>query len=138
MNPPQHSDAENLRAERRSRILIADDEETIADTLRMIFRQEGFDVVAVYGGEPAVRMAQQWRPDLFLSDVLMPDLSGIEAAIRITALIPDCRVILTSGKAIVEDLMHDVWQRGYDFEIALKPMHPAELLQLVRWKLKTG
>lgn len=104
----------------------------------MIFRQEGFDVVAVYGGEPAVRMAQQWRPDLFLSDVLMPDLSGIEAAIRITALIPDCRVILTSGKAIVEDLMHDVWQRGYDFEIALKPMHPAELLQLVRWKLKTG
>lgn len=124
------------QAERRQRILIADDETVIADTLRAIMRLEGFEVIAVYGGVAAVEKAREWRPDLFLSDVMMPDMNGFDAAIRIQSLAPACRILLISGKAMAEDLKEDAEQRGYDFELLAKPVHPTELIQVVRLMLQ--
>ncbi len=135
MNPPQRADAENSKVELRPRVLIADDEETIAETLRLILIQHGFEAIAVYGGDPAVQRAQDWQPDLFLSDVMMPDMNGIEAAIRITSAVPGCKVILISGKAVTENLLSDARRRGYDFELIFKPVHPTELLQILRMAL---
>jgi CheY-like chemotaxis protein len=110
------------------KILIADDEHTIADTLAIILRKGGFDTVAVYDGKEAVEKARTWKPDLLLSDVMMPRMNGIEAAVEICKLIPECRVLLFSGYAASADLLLDSRIRGHNFEILQKPLHPADLI----------
>ena len=132
---PRHTTASQEVRECRRRVLIADDEVTIADTLRLILNSEGFEVRSVYGGLAAVETALAWRPDLFLTDVMMPDLDGIEAAIRIHERYPACRILLFSGNAIVHDLLAAARERGYDFETLLKPIHPRELIDHLRFTL---
>jgi CheY-like chemotaxis protein len=112
----------------RPRVLVADDESVIADTLRIILARNGYEAAAVYGGAEAVELARTWHPDLLLADVVMPGMSGIEAAIRIRALLPRCRVLLLSGQAATNDLMHDARRDGHEFEVILKPIHPTQLL----------
>lgn len=117
------------------KILIADDEHTIADTLAIILRLSGFDTAVAYDGAEAVEKARTWKPDLLLSDVMMPGRNGIEAAIEICKLIPECRVLLFSGYAQSADLLHDSRVQGHNFQILQKPLHPSELiarLQAVR------
>jgi len=116
----------------RPRVLVADDERIIADTLGMILNQNGFEAATVYGGQKAVETARVFHPDVFLADVVMPGMSGIEAAIQICALIPACRVVLLSGQAATADLLRDARVRGHDFEILLKPVHPSHLLDRLR------
>ena len=112
----------------RPRVLVADDESIIADTLAIILAQNGYEATAVYCGAEAIERAKTWRPDLLLADVVMPDMSGIEAAIRIRALLPACRILLLSGQAATIDLMQDAREDGHQFEIILKPIHPTQLL----------
>jgi CheY-like chemotaxis protein len=114
------------------RVLIADDEQIIADTLQMILSQHGFEVAVAYGGEAAIEKASQWRPGIFLCDVVMPDVNGIEAAIQVRALLPECRILLLSGQAGVHDLLQEARVRGHEFELLLKPLHPSELLDHLR------
>ncbi len=73
----------------KPRVLVVDDEHVIADTLAIILNQAGFDASAVYTGNDAVDLARIEKPDLIISDVIMPDMNGIEAAIHIRA-IPAC------------------------------------------------
>jgi CheY-like chemotaxis protein len=112
----------------RSKILVADDERVIAETLVIILRQNGFDSTAVSDGKEAVERARIWRPDVFLSDVVMPQMSGIEAALQIRAMLPACRVLLFSGQAVTSDLLRDARAAGNDFEVISKPVHPQDLL----------
>jgi CheY-like chemotaxis protein len=113
-------------------VLVADDERVIADTLSLILSRNGFDTAAVYSGLRAVEVARTFYPDIFLGDVVMPGMSGIEAAIRICSMIPECRVLLLSGQAATSDLLHDARVRGHEFEILLKPIHPTQLLARLR------
>ena len=112
----------------RPKVLVADDERLIADTLATILRGDGFDAATTYSGTEAVRAALDWQPDIFLSDVVMPGINGIEAAIQICAMIPNCRVLLLSGQAATLDMLLDANGRGHEFELLLKPIHPTELL----------
>lgn len=116
----------------RPRVLVADDERIIADTLGLILKQNGFETATVYSGPKAVEVARTFHPDVFLGDVVMPGMSGIEAAIQICSMIPDCRVVLLSGQAATSDLLHDARVRGHAFEILLKPIHPTQLLARLR------
>ena len=66
----------------KPRVLVVDDERVIADTLAIILNQNGFEASAVYTGTAAVDRARDTRPDLIISDVIMPDMNGIDAAIH--------------------------------------------------------
>lgn len=116
----------------RLRVLVADDERIIADTLGIILGQNGYEVTAVYSGSQAVQTARFWTPDIFLADVVMPGMTGIEAAIQICALCPRCRVVLLSGQAGTADLLRCARGRGHNFEIVAKPVHPTQLLAQLR------
>jgi DNA-binding response OmpR family regulator len=72
--------------------------------------------------------AQSEAPDLLISDVLMPDLSGVDLAIRMRAQHPKCKILLFSGQAATLDLLEDARNQGHDFQLLLKPVHPSELL----------
>lgn len=114
------------------RVLIADDERLIADTLALILKHAGFEAETVYSGQKAVEAARNRSPDIFLADVVMPGMTGIDAAIEITALHPACRVLLLSGQAATADLLRDARVRGHHFEVLLKPVHPSQLIARLR------
>lgn len=116
----------------KPKVLVVDDERVIADTLAIILNQHGFDASAVYTGSGAVERARDVKPDLIISDVIMPDMNGIEAAISIRGFLPSCKILLFSGQAATADLLENARARGHEFEILAKPVHPQDLLQKLR------
>jgi CheY-like chemotaxis protein len=116
----------------KPRVLVVDDERVIADTLAIILNQNGFDASAVYTGTAAVDRARETKPDLIISDVIMGDMNGIEAAIRIRQILPGCKILLFSGQAATADLLEKARAQGHEFEILAKPVHPQDLLAKLR------
>ncbi len=116
----------------KPKVLVADDERVIADTLAIILNQSGFQATAVYSGEKAVETARTLQPDMVISDVIMTDLNGIDAAIQIRNLLPACKILLFSGQAATADLLDRARVQGHEFEILAKPVHPQDLLARLR------
>ena len=116
----------------KPKVLVADDERVIADTLAMILNQSGFNARAVYSGESALELASTFEPDMLISDVIMDDLTGIDAAIRIREQLPRIKILLFSGQAATADLLEKARAQGYEFEILAKPVHPQDLLTKLR------
>lgn len=116
----------------KPRVLVADDERVIADTLAMILNQSGFDARAVYSGDKALELASSFGPDMLICDVIMPGLNGIDAAIKVRALLPNIKILLFSGQAATADLLEKAREEGYEFEILAKPVHPQDLLARLR------
>lgn len=116
----------------KPRVLVVDDEHVIADTLAIILNQNGFAATAVYSGTGAIEKARSDRPDLIISDVIMEDMDGIDAAIHIRQFLPSCKILLFSGQAATADLLEKARARGHEFEILAKPVHPQDLLAKLR------
>ena len=114
------------------RIFVVDDESVIAMTLATILGRSGFDAVAFTAPLEALEAARIHPPDLLISDVVMPKLSGINLAIGVQQASPGCKVLLFSGQAATADLLEEARRRGHDFELLSKPIHPSEFLQKVR------
>ncbi len=113
------------------KILIIDDEPTIADTLAVIFSSSGYDARAVYSAEQALETLEQWRPDLAIIDVVLPGMNGIEFAIFLKASYPACQFLLFSGQPGTSGLLEDAKKKGYLFDILAKPLHPSFMLATV-------
>jgi len=80
----------------------------------------------------ALSAAREMAPDLLISDVVMPLLSGIELAIQLRELCPNCKVLLFSGQAATASMLDSARASGHDFEVLAKPVHPADLLKRIR------
>jgi CheY-like chemotaxis protein len=119
-------------SKKKPKVLVVDDERVIADTLAIILNQHGYDAAAVYTGTSAVEHARASSPDLVISDVIMPDMNGIEAAIQIRKFLPTCKILLFSGQAATADLLENARAQGHEFEILAKPVHPQDLLAKLR------
>ncbi len=119
-----------LRA--HSRIFVVDDEFIIASTLATILQRNGFD--AAFFTEPLAVLpaARQQAPDLLITDVMMPALSGIDLAIALKQECPNCKVLLFSGQAATANLLEAARLKGHDFELLSKPIHPTEFLKKIR------
>jgi CheY-like chemotaxis protein len=112
-------------------ILIVDDEKVIADTLSIILSRSGFSTLTAYDGFSALELARNLQPDLLISDVMMPGMTGIELAITVTGIVPKCRVLLFSGQAATVDLLAKARHDGYDFTTLTKPVHPTDMLKRI-------
>lgn len=116
----------------RSKVLVADDEQVIANTLVIILNQAGFEAKAVYSGEKAVEALNTFSPDMLISDVIMTGMTGIQAAIVTREKLPKCKILLFSGQAATADLLEKARAEGHEFEILAKPVHPTDLLAKLR------
>jgi DNA-binding NtrC family response regulator len=67
-------------------------------------------------------------PELLLSDVVRPELNGVELAIKLHLLCPEFNVLLISDQAETDDLLHKARKAGHNFELLPKPLHPLILL----------
>lgn len=116
----------------KPKVLVADDEQVIANTLAIILNQAGFEAKAVYSGESAVETIDEFQPNMLISDVIMTGMTGIEAAIKIREKLPTCKILLFSGQAATADLLEKARTQGHEFEILAKPVHPTDLLAKLR------
>lgn len=114
------------------RILVVDDETLIADTIVQILNRNGFIAEAAYSGKDAIEVASRHCPELVLSDVMMPHVDGVEAAIAIRQHCPDTRIVLFSGQAATVEILARARERGHNFELLPKPIHPTQLIKHLR------
>jgi DNA-binding NtrC family response regulator len=111
-----------------SQVFVVDDEHVIASTLAAILQIHGFSAMYFTCPLEALTAARLKAPELLISDVAMPGISGIELAIRMRAQYPTCKVLLFSGQAATKDLLEDARARGHEFDLLQKPVPPTELL----------
>ena len=112
---------------RRSRVLVADDTESIRMLYQKLLATDGHDVIAVADGEAALLAVHDHHPDVVLLDVTMPGLDGLEVCRRLksdpaTRLTP---IVLVTGLSDLQDRIKGI-EAGAD-EFLSKPVHPLEL-----------
>ena len=112
-------------------VLVVDDEKVIADTLSIILKKSGFSTLTAYDGSTALRLANEFKPDLLISDVMMPGMTGIELAIAMKQTQPECKILLFSGQAATVDLLENARNAGYNFTTLAKPVHPTDMLKRI-------
>jgi PleD family two-component response regulator len=129
----EHSDGDGATAGRaRVRVLVVDDERLIARTVAAILNVNGFEAVEAFSGEEALEKARTLKPDIVLTDVLMPHMTGVELGRRLHDEMPEARILLFSGQAATSELMRKAHDDGYNFELFPKPIHPDDLIAKLR------
>jgi CheY-like chemotaxis protein len=113
-------------------VYVVDDEKIIAITLAAILKNSGFEAVAFIDPLEALYAAESQTPDLLITDVMMPQLNGIDLGVQFKAIHPKCKILLFSGQAATADLLHDARTQGHHFELLTKPVHPKDLLQAIK------
>jgi CheY-like chemotaxis protein len=119
----------------KAKILVIDDERTVADTLKTIFSKAGMEAMAVYSAEQALTLMSQWVPQMAIIDVQLPGMNGIDLAILLKDKYPDCGLTLFSGYAATNDLLEKAKRDGHSLEVVAKPVHPVDLLRMVHCRL---
>jgi DNA-binding response OmpR family regulator len=117
---------------------LIDDDPVILQLLEINFEMEGFAVLSAHDGQEGLDMVRRERPDIVVSDVMMPRRNGLELARELkddpeTGGIP---VILLSAKAQAADVQAGV-DAGAD-EYVTKPFEPLELVDRVNGLLAAG
>jgi CheY-like chemotaxis protein len=112
------------------KVLVVDDEQLVADTLRLIFRHHGFDARVAYSGEEALSSARDFHPELLCCDITMPGKGGLELMNDITRELPDCRILILTGHYSNLPNVRQVAARlPRRASVLVKPCNPLELLR---------
>jgi CheY-like chemotaxis protein len=114
---------------------VVDDEKIIAESAAMILRWKGFRVESFTDAFEALQAARYKAPDLLLADIRMPLMSGIELAIQVREDCPECKILLLTGQAEIEETLAMFKADGQDFDLLRKPLHPTELLRRIQESL---
>jgi len=114
-------------------VLVADDEVRITKLVSLALREQGFRVVAATSGREALQKAEEYRPDVLVLDIVMPDLDGIEVMRELQDRRP-MPVILLTAKGSTADKAKGL-DLGADDYVA-KPFHPDELAARIRAVLR--
>ena len=109
-------------------VFVVDDEQVIASSLAAILKQHGYSATFFTSPLEALAAARLRAPDLLISEVAMPSISGIDLAIHMRAQYPTCKILLFSGQPATFDFLEDARGKGHDFELLWKPILPTELL----------
>lgn len=117
----------------KKKILIVEDEFGIQETLRHVFIMEGYDVRTAVDGEDGYRAYLKFKPELVLTDVIMPNMSGIELVQKIRQDNSNIKVIYISGFFGFKNLKRDINDEvlKYDYPFLTKPFRISALLDLV-------
>ena len=121
-----------MTTKRQQRVLVVDDEQVIAQTLAVVLGRSGFDAIAFTNPLKALEAARTEAPDLVISDVMMPEMSGIDFATAIQSHCPACKILLFSGQSATSDLLRIAREEGHHFHLLSKPIHPVDLLTAIR------
>jgi two-component system cell cycle sensor histidine kinase/response regulator CckA len=123
-------------AQKRSKILIVEDEPDINDFLAETLGIEGYGVAQAYDGPMGIQLAKEFLPDLILLDVMMPKLNGIEVCRRLRAqeVHKNTKIVFITAHGNLEDKIEGFRAGADDF--LSKPFAPSELLARIEAHLR--
>ncbi|MDQ0378632.1 response regulator transcription factor [Amycolatopsis thermophila] len=116
------------------RVLVVDDEETLAELVSMALRMEGWETRSAGTGTEAVRVARDFRPDAVVLDVMLPDFSGLEVLSKLRAERPHLPVLFLTARDAVEDRIAGLTAGGDDY--VTKPFSLEEVVLRLRALLR--
>jgi two-component system, OmpR family, response regulator len=116
------------------RVLVVDDEPSLAELLASVLRYEGWDIAVAVDGSSAVRTAREFKPDAVVLDVMLPDFSGLEVLRRLRAELPHVCVLFLTARDAVEDRVAGITAGGDDY--VTKPFSLEEVLARLRGLLR--
>lgn len=117
----------------RTRVLVVDDEPSITRTLRASFLASGYDVRTAQDGVSGLQLLEDWKPELLITDLAMPDINGIELCKRIREF-SEIPIILLSVQEETESKISALDAGADDY--VTKPFSIDELLARVRTALR--
>jgi DNA-binding response OmpR family regulator len=116
-----------------ARIEIIDDDEAVRDCLTLVLQAGGYDVRAADAGDSGVALARAFRPDIVLTDIIMPGCEGIETILAIRSEHPGTKIIAMSGGGRTGNKDHLELAREMGADASLeKPFDEQALLDAVR------
>ncbi|MDE6543174.1 MAG: response regulator, partial [Muribaculaceae bacterium] len=110
---------------RKDKVLLVEDDSTLAFIIADALRREGFDVVCAADGEAGLEAVAASLPDVVVADVMMPRMSGYEMVRRIRAANPSMPVLFLTARTSIDDLLKGYESGGNDY--MRKPFQLAEL-----------
>lgn len=111
-------------------LLIVDDEPSVGDSLLSWFKEEGYEVEVARDAKTCLTKMAERQYDIYLVDIRMPGIDGLELQRRIKKVQPDATIIIMTAYASVESAVEALKQGAYDY--ITKPFDPDELAHLVR------
>ena len=113
-------------------VLVVEDDPVILKLLEVNFDLEGYEVIVAKDGEEGLELARTGAPDVIVSDIMMPRLSGLEllAALKEDTKTAEIPVILLSAKAQTGDVRSGLEAGAADY--ITKPFEPLDLLERVQ------
>jgi two-component system, chemotaxis family, chemotaxis protein CheY len=122
-----------------NRILLIDDDVMVRQTIANVLIEAGYDVVSCGDGVAGMRAYHRSRPDLVITDIIMPDQEGIQTLMEIHKVDPSAKVIAISGGGRTSNLrILDVARTMGATDTLAKPFDLEELLTVVRRWLPLG
>jgi len=112
------------------RVMVVDDEPTLAELMASVLRYEGWEVRTAGDGLSAVRTGREFRPDSVVLDVMLPDLGGLEVLRRLRTELPSVCVLFLTARDSVEDRIAGITAGGDDY--VTKPFSLEEVLARLR------
>jgi two-component system OmpR family response regulator len=116
------------------RALVVDDEPTLTDLLSMALRYEGWDVKTASDGRTAVTLAREFKPDVIVLDVMLPDIDGLAVLNRVRADGAEVPVLFLTAKDSLDDRIAGLTAGGDDY--VTKPFSLEELVARLRGLLR--
>lgn len=112
------------------RVLAVDDEPSLTDLMKMALRYEGWDVRTAASGEQALTEARDFRPDVVVLDVMLPDLDGMSVLQRLRSAGDDVPVLFLTAKDSLDDRIAGLTAGGDDY--VTKPFSLEEVVARLR------
>jgi two-component system OmpR family response regulator len=116
------------------RVLVVDDEPSLAELLSSVLRYEGWEIRTAADGASAVQAAHDFEPDAVVLDIMLPDIDGLEVLRRLRAIQPGICVLFLTARDSVEDRVSGITAGGDDY--VTKPFSLEELLARLRGLLR--
>ena len=116
---------------RSQTVFVVDDQPGTALTIAAILNASGFQATAFTDADTVMLAAESCCPSILISDVVMPQMNGIELAIWFKATCPRCKVLLLSGNASANSLMEVATKQGHAFTLMSKSILPEDLVAAV-------
>jgi DNA-binding NtrC family response regulator len=114
-------------------ILVIDDEPSVADALEIILRDCGYEVSVAHNGRDGINRASESRFDVVITDLRLPDMSGLDVLGHMVGTDPDTVVIVISAHSTPEIVTESI-SRGA-LEVLPKPFYPCDVLNLINQAL---
>ncbi len=115
-------------------ILIVEDDPTVGESLRLLFKKKGHEILLALNGKEALQLFRHEIVDLVVTDVVMPKMDGIELLEAVKGLRPETEVIVISAQGTIEKAVQAMKLGAFDF--IEKPINPRVISLLVERALE--